>query len=56
MLVIAHRPQLVRPAVRDQTVLLITHRTEGHDLSDRVVAPERPDGSFANPRREVGRQ
>jgi ABC-type transport system involved in cytochrome bd biosynthesis fused ATPase/permease subunit len=29
--------------VRDQTVLLITHRTEGLDLVDKVIELDRPE-------------
>ena len=40
-------------AVRDQTVLLITHRTEGLDLVDRVLAVDQPDGASTNSIRDL---
>ncbi len=43
-------------AVRDQTVLLITHRTEGLDLVDRVLALQRPDAASTNSILEVSKQ
>jgi thiol reductant ABC exporter CydC subunit len=42
----------VLSAVRDQTVLLITHRPEGLDLVDRVLTVGRSDGGFGNLIRE----
>jgi thiol reductant ABC exporter CydC subunit len=46
----------VLATVRDKAVLLITHRTEGLDLVDRVVSLERPDGTSTNATNEVTRQ
>jgi thiol reductant ABC exporter CydC subunit len=43
-------------ATRDQTVLLITHRTEGLDLVDRVLTLERPERRGTGSVREVGGQ
>jgi thiol reductant ABC exporter CydC subunit len=43
-------------AVVGQSVLLITHRTEGLEFVDRVLALDRPDGTFPNAIREVMRR
>jgi ABC-type multidrug transport system fused ATPase/permease subunit len=43
-------------AVAGHSVLLITHRTEGLEFVDRVLALDGPDGTFANAIRELVRQ
>jgi ABC-type transport system involved in cytochrome bd biosynthesis fused ATPase/permease subunit len=43
-------------AAGEQRVRLITHRTEGLELVDRVLALDRPDGASTNSIREVSKQ